>query len=178
MPRGQTDCLHEPFGLARAVSALWLAGGVVASAANAVEPAANGIPLPTDYKTWQVLAVSHRIDKTSLRAILGNDIAIRAARKGGLHPWPAGTVLAKVVWKEKTHDKWPAAIVPGELVHVEVMVKDAQRFAATGGWGFARWQGTSLTPYGKDPAFAQECFNCHTGVKEVDYVFTVPAVMP
>jgi len=28
-------------------------------------------------------------------------------------------------------------------------------FMVTGGWGFARWVGMDLQPYGKDPSFVQ-----------------------
>jgi len=58
------------------------------------------------------------------------------------------------------------------------MVKDSARYAATGGWGFARWLGMEQKPYGKDETFVQECFGCHTPVKDNDYVFTAPAAMP
>jgi len=33
-------------------------------------------------------------------------------------------------------------------------------------------------PYGKDASFVQECFGCHTPVKDNDYVFTRPAPIP
>jgi hypothetical protein len=57
-------------------------------------------------------------------------------------------------------------------------VKDSAKYAATGGWGFARWVGETLTPYGKDAGFAQECFSCHGAARETDWVFTVPAKLP
>ena len=36
------------------------------------------------------------------------------------------------------------------------MFKDRARYADTKGWGFARWRGPELNPYGKDAGFAAE----------------------
>lgn len=166
----------------RAYAVLVAAGlGLVAASAGAtdnVAPAPNGIALPAGYKDWRVIAPSYRTDNKTLRTILGNDIAINAARNGKTNPWPDGSVLAKLVWKEKTHAAWPTAIVPDAFVHAEFMVKDSKKYAATGGWGFARWLGTDQKPYGKDATFVQECFACHTPVKGNDWVFTHPVMLP
>ena len=55
---------------------------------------------------------------------------------------------------------------------VGVMVKDRQRYAKTGGWGFASFDGDSrtdtLSAEGKNT-----CFQCHVPRKDRDYVFTV-----
>ncbi len=147
------------------------------AAAN-VAPAPNGIELPADYQEWQVLAVSHRKDNDSLRVILGNDVAMSAARDGNINPWPRGTVLAKMVWKDTDSEDWPDATVPGEFVHAEFMFKDADAYPQTGGWGFARWLGTEQKPFGDDASFAQQCWDCHEPVDESDYVYTRPALMP
>lgn len=146
--------------------------------APAVAPAPNGLTLPSGYQDWRLIAVSHRTDNQTLRAILGNDVAIAAARAGETKPWPEGSILAKLVWKDQNHAAWEAATVPGQFVHAEFMFKDSAKYADTGGWGFARWLGAAQTPYGKDDSFAQECFGCHTPVKASDYVFTEPAFIP
>lgn len=150
----------------------------VAFAAPPVDPAPNGITLPAGYKDWRMISSSHRTDNNTLRVILGNDIAVAAARDGHIHPWPDGAILGKLVWKDETHKNWPTATIPGAFVHAEFMVKDSTKYAKTGGWGFARWLGTEQKPYGKDAAFVQECFGCHTPVKDQDYVYTHPAVLP
>ena len=83
-----------------------------------------------------------------------------------------GTVMAKVAWTVRKNPAFPVALEPDRFVQVEFMIKDAKKYAATGGWGFARFLGPELKPYGKDAGFVQECFGCHTPVKENDYVFT------
>lgn len=150
----------------------------ISNFAVAVEPTLNGIEFPKDYKNWQLISSSHREDNQSLRVIVGNEVAVKAARENKTNPWPEGTILGKIVWKETRHKNWEKAIVPGEFVHVEFMLKDSQKYAPTGGWGFARWKGTDLKPYGQDANFVQECFGCHTPVKETDYVFTHPSILP
>lgn len=165
-----------------AVSVILALGLVVSAAvtwsAGPVAPAPNGIKFPQGFQNWRVIAVSHRTDNNSLRAILGNDVAIEAARAGKTRPWPDGTIFAKVMWNDRTHERWPAATVPGDFAQVEFMIKGSTQYAATGGWGFARWRGLELTPYGKDAAFVQECFGCHTPMKDNDYVFTKPVTLP
>lgn len=142
------------------------------------EPAPNGISIPQGYINWTVIASSYRSDNNTLRVILGNDAAIKAAEKDETNPWPDGSVIAKIVWKAKKHEEWESAIVPGEFVHSEFMIKDSKKYSDTGGWGFARWTGMKQQPYGKDASFVQECFGCHTPVKDNDYVFTRPAQLP
>ncbi|RMD62034.1 MAG: cytochrome P460 [Alphaproteobacteria bacterium] len=165
----------------------WAAGvalvlGTVAvtafAASDAPPPAPNGIVMPEGYKDWRVIALSHRTDNNTLRVILGNDVAIAAAREGRTNPWPDGTTFAKLVWKDRTDDNWEAATVPGRFVHAEFMIKDAKKYAATKGWGFARWLGMAQKPYGEDADFAQECVACHTPVATRDYVFTTPIQLP
>ena len=138
----------------------------------------NGITIPANYKNWRILAPSYRSDNKTIRVILGNSVAIQASRSGTVVPWPEGSILAKIVWKDLSHDKWPSAVIPGKFVHVEFMIKDSKKYSSTGGWGFARWKGLELQPYGDDADFVNECFGCHTPVKDNDYVFTRPAEMP
>lgn len=151
----------------------------VPAAAQTPAPTANGIELPPGYRDWRVIAVSHRTDSNTLRAIVGNDVALAAARAGRTNPWPEGAVVGKFVWGDAQHGSWPAATVPGGVRHIEFMIKDSARFARTGGWGYARWVGEARQPYGKDAAGAeQECFACHSSVKGADFVFTRPARVP
>ncbi len=142
----------------------------------AAPPSSNGIPLPGNYKFWRLIGVSHRDDNTSLRAIVGNTTAMTAIHQGRTDPWPDGTILGKLVWKDSKHPLWDAAIVPGKLSHIEFMVKDSSKFARTGGWGFARWVGMELKPL--DNEGGKPCFECHKAASKNDYVFTRPAALP
>jgi hypothetical protein len=141
-------------------------------------PAANGIEKPKFYKNWQVLGVSHRTDKESLRLILANPIAYQAAAEGKNNPWPDGSMISKIGWKDSTHPNFAAATVPGELTHVEFMIRDSKKYAATNGWGYARWLGLEQKPYGDNPEFAHECATCHLQAKDSGYVFTRKITLP
>jgi len=143
-----------------------------------VATTANDISFPAGLKNWRVIGTSYRKDNNTQRVILGNSIAIKAARSGQIKPWPQGTILAKLVWKNSQHPQWDDAIVPGEFVHSEIMIKDAKKFASTKGWGFARWLGKKQQAYGETASFAEECLSCHTRAKSTNYVFTIPATIP
>lgn len=143
-----------------------------------IENAPNGIEFPEDYRNWQVVSSSFRKDHNSLRVILGNEIAIKAINENKTNPWPDGSILGKVVWNQRSDENWEAAIVPSTFIHAEFMFKDSEQYKNTNGWGWARWVGQELTPFGKDANFSQSCIECHTPVKERDYVFTTPSIFP
>lgn len=152
-----------------------VSAAVTISAADQRPQPSNGIAYPSDWQNWATIAVSHRTDNQTLRLILGNETAINAARSGQINPWPDGAIMAKVVWKEMAMEHWQSAAVPGDLVHVEFMLKDAKKYADTYGWGWARWLGMKQEPFNNGP---QGCISCHTPVKERDWVFTDPAIFP
>lgn len=133
--------------------------------------APNGIALYPGYLSWKAVAPSYREDKGHIRIVTGNEIAV-AALRAGVKPLPDGSVLAKVAWKAEKHPSFPVATEPGAFVQVEFMVKDAKKYKDTGGWGFARFVGSGLKPYGNDAGFVSECFGCHLPVANNDYLFT------
>ncbi|MCK5926416.1 MAG: cytochrome P460 family protein [Methylococcales bacterium] len=147
-------------------------GSLSFSANTFAEPSS---PKLNEYVDWRVLSVSHRNDKNTLRAILGNDIAIKASRENKTKPWPEGSIIAKVVWKERTHPNWGAAIVPAEFSAAEAMIKDSKKYASTGGWGYGHWVNGKLEMHPE--AKAKTCYGCHKPMKDNDYVYTFSAPM-
>lgn len=154
------------------------AAGALGETAAVIAPAPNGIAQPVGFLKWPVLSTSVRSDNNTMRVILGNEVAMAAAAAGKTNPWPDGSILGKLVWKQAPLAEWPGATVPGEFLVAEFMLKDTSKFGATGGWGFARWLGLAQEPYGADATFVKECFNCHLPVAGRDYVFTIPASVP
>jgi hypothetical protein len=131
------------------------------------------------YDAWQVIAPSQ--PDGGIKAILGNPLMIKAYNDGfpaNGQKVPDGAVMAKVQWSTKSNPLLPGASnVPDTLKKVQFMVKDAGRFPDTDGWGYAdfTYDATSdrFTPMGNGPAFAKAaCHQCHTRVKELDFVFT------
>jgi hypothetical protein len=150
-------------------AAVLLVAGSIDASDRPVAP--NGISIYPDYMTWKVVAPSYREDKGHIRIITGNETAV-AALQAGKKPLPDGSVLAKVSWKADKHPSFPVATVPGGFAQVEFMVKDSSKYKETGGWGFARFVGHELKPYGTDPGFVGECFGCHIPVAGNDYLYT------
>jgi Haem-binding domain/Cytochrome P460 len=147
----------------------WIREG---SAVRTVAPAPNGIEFQPDYKNWKAISSTERFDNPTMRVILGNDTAVRAIAENHINPWPDGTKFAKVAWF--TRNDGQGEVHTGAFFQVEFMIRDSHKYAATKGWGWARWRGADLTPYGKDAGFSEECVGCHTPVRDANYVFTMP----
>lgn len=156
-------------------STLFLMLSINGYAAETVPAASHGVAYPEGWQNWATVAVSHRTDNNTIRTILGNDVAIKAARSGNIKPWPDGAILGKVVWKDTQLEDWAAATAPGKFVHAEFMFKDSKKYAESYGWGWARWVGLDQKPF---ETGMQVCISCHTPVKNRDWVFTDPASLP
>jgi len=153
------------------------AGNSPRSSTDTVKPSPNGIAFMPDYRNWQALSSTERFDNGTMRVILGNDVAVRAAKAGQTHPWPDGTRFAKVAWDQVIDTT--GSVHTGAFKQVEFMIRDSRKYASTDGWGWARWvKGLQLVPYGKDALFTTECMNCHEPMKKNDLVFTSPVRRP
>jgi hypothetical protein len=119
-----------------------------------------------------LIGTTDRGDNNTFRFILGNEVAVRAARSGNISPWPDGSRFAKVAWQQELGPD--GLLHPGKFIQVELMVKDAKRYKDTEGWGWGRWRGLDLKPYGKNAAFVNECTACHRPLQRNDYVYTLP----
>jgi Haem-binding domain/Cytochrome P460 len=147
----------------------WIHAG---AAPLTVVPAPNGIPYIPGYKDWKVLSTTNRFDNKTLRVIFGNDVAMKAIADRHTNPWPDGTIFAKTAWFQQPDQN--GDIKTGAFFQVEFMIKDAHKYASTEGWGFARWRGADLKPYGKSADFTNECTGCHAPVRHNDYVYSFP----
>jgi hypothetical protein len=133
--------------------------------------------IPSGYRDWKVVSVAHEAgDLNDIRAILGNDIAIKAYREAKL-PFSEGAIVGRIAWNYVASEENNKAFgreqsfvagAPTDF-YLQFMVKDSQRYAATGGWGYA-----SFNKDGKptDEALMKTCFPCHQAVKDRDFVFT------
>jgi hypothetical protein len=137
-----------------------------------VRPAPNGIAFIPEYRNWKVISTTNRFDNKTLRVIFGNDIAIKAIAEHRTNPWPDGTTFAKAAWQQSVDDNGDTK--SGAFIQVEFMIKDAHKYAATEGWGWGRWIGGSLRPFGANATFTDECTACHAPMRHNDHVFTFP----
>lgn len=136
-----------------------------------IAAAPNGISYVPDYRNWNAISTTDRFDNGTMRIIFANKIAVEAIKNHQINPWPNGSILAKAAWKQELGKDGIART--GEFVQVEFMMKDAEKYKNTQGWGWARWKGENLKPYGV-PGFEQECVSCHRPVRDNDNVFTPP----
>jgi len=141
-------------------------------ALSTVQPEFSGFAFSPDFETWKILSTTDRGDNYTFRFILGNDVAIKAVQSGNITPWPDGARIAKIAWQQQTG---PDGLVhTGKFIQVELMLKDARNDKDREGWGWGRWRGSDLKPYGKDAHFVTECTTCHLPVHGNDYVYTLP----
>ena len=135
--------------------------------------------LPAAYRNWRLISVAREEgDLDDIRAILGNDAAIKAYRDG-TRPFPDGTIIARLAGSydsseenNKTFGRRQSFVAERPKNGVQFMVKDSKKYASTGGWKYAHFDdGKPLT----DAAMIQSCFDCHQAVKdkERDFVFTL-----
>jgi hypothetical protein len=160
-----------------------LGGGVASTApGDAAAEAAAAIAagkLPPGYRDWRLISVAREEgDLDDIRAILGNDIAIKAYREG-TRPFPDGSIIARLAWSyvpseenNKAFGRAQSFVAGSPKNGVQFMVKDSARYASTGGWGYAQFSDDEpLT----DRAMLQSCFTCHQAIEARDFVFTLYA---
>jgi hypothetical protein len=91
-----------------------------------------GTKIPAGYRDWKLISVAHEEGTLNdIRAVLGNDVAIKAYREGKL-PFPEGAIIARIAWdyvpseeNNKTFGR-PQSFVAGVPKNgVQFMVKDS-----------------------------------------------------
>jgi hypothetical protein len=131
--------------------------------------------IPPGYRDWRLISVAREEGELDdIRAILGNDLAIKTYREGKL-PFPEGTIIARIAWSydaseenNKTFGRAQSFVAGHPKNGVQFMVKDSDRYAATGGWGYAHFNDAKTA----ETAVLTTCFPCHQAIKDRDYIFT------
>ena len=133
--------------------------------------------IPPGYRDWKLISVAREEGQLNdIRAILGNDIAIKAYRDGKL-PFPDGAIIARIAWSHDVSEEnnkvfgRDQSFVPGDAPpwYLQFMVKDSKKYAATGGWGYAQFDKDGKAAPESD---MKKCFPCHQAIKDRDFVFT------
>lgn len=131
--------------------------------------------IPPGYRDWRFISVAREEGTLDdIRAILGNDIAVKAYREGTL-PFPEGAIIARIAWSydaseenNKTFGKAQSFVAGRPKNGVQFMVKDSKKYASTGGWGYAHFNDGVPAP----EAFMQSCYPCHQKIESRDFIFT------
>lgn len=131
--------------------------------------------IPPGYRDWRLISVAREAGSLDdVRAILGNDIAIKAYRANQL-PFPDGAIIARLAWSfdssaenNKAFGREQSFVAGAAKNGIQFMVKDSKRYAATGGWGFGHFDADKPA----DEALMKTCLPCHQAVADRDLVFT------
>jgi len=127
------------------------------------------------YEDWPV-ASSARQDEI-LKVIVANPKMIKAYKAGipgNGQPFPEGSMIVKLQWKQKKSTEAQFAVdVPDVFTQAFIMEKDSKRFPKTGGWGYAVFNYDAVSgKFTADAKSLSDCGNaCHTAVKAKDYIF-------
>src|SRR5262249_51795341 len=141
------------------------------------------------YEQWQVVGPSFTEAAGVIRVIVANPTMIKAYEDGipgNGKPFPDGSKVVKLEWKPKKittppfSEKTPDTVA-GDLVEVELIVKDGKRFGDIQGGGFAMFDydarsGTftpATTASHPTQGHDAKCGTaCHTLAASKDYIFT------
>ncbi|MBL6080474.1 cytochrome P460 family protein [Belnapia sp. T18] len=162
--------------IAMAVICVLALAPAVAGSADDDASAVFGVRLPAGYRDWQLISVAHEAGSLNdIRAILGNDVAVRAFRDG-TRPFPDGAIIARLAWQYVPSAENNAvfgqaqSFVAGATTNVQFSVKDSQRYARTGGWGYGQFEDGKPN---RSEALLNTCAPCHARApKADDFVFT------
>ena len=133
--------------------------------------------IPSGYRDWKVVSVAHEAGSLNdIRAVLANDIAIKAYREGK-QSFPEGAIVGRIAWayvpSEENNKLFgqDQSFVAGSptSTYLQFMVKDSKKYAATGGWGYSSFD-QDLKPTDEDTM--KKCFPCHQAIKDRDFIFT------
>lgn len=152
-----------------ALAALLTLTWVVNMLARPDEPTAY----PAGYRKW-VHVKSALVDPKSpaagryggLHHIYANEKAMEGYRSG---QFPDGSVIVFDLLETRES---AGTTTEGPRRFIDVMTKDGQRYAATGGWGFDEFTGDSQSDQALTAQAKTECYGCHTRQKSHDFVFS------
>ena len=134
----------------------------------------NGnIPYPDGYRNWTHVKTA-LIQKGNpafehwggFHHIYGNAKAIEGYKTGKFED---GSILVFDVLDASSRD---SMITEGKRKLIDVMVKDAQAYKNTGGWGYEEFAGDSKTERRIGSLSITACYNCHAHQKINDNVFS------
>jgi len=141
--------------------------------ATSAKDNSSKVPYPENYRAWThiktlILLPGHPLynDFGGIHHVYANEKALKTLRSGG-NVFPDGSVLVFDLMEAPQKDN---AISEGQRKVLAVMWKDSKKYQTTGGWGFEAFRGDTRERIVKDPV--KECYNCHTGQKHHDFVFS------
>jgi hypothetical protein len=146
---------------------------LLALATQAVAADAPPVAYPEGYRQWthvksMVIQPGHALYDAfgGIHHLYANPKA-EAGYKSG--KFADGAVIVFDLLEAKAAEN---TVQEGARKVVGVMLKDAAKYKATGGWGFEGFKGDSKTERAVAKNAATACYQCHTSQKDKDFVFS------
>jgi len=125
-------------------------------------PVAQAVPYPDGFRRWAhvktgavTAANTHFSVIGGFHHIYANPAALAGYASGR---FADGSVL---VFDRLAIEENAGTLNEGQRIVVDVMVKDAAKWPATGGWGFEEFAGSSATQRNVGANAKATCFDCH-----------------
>ncbi|HKF49875.1 MAG TPA: cytochrome P460 family protein [Terracidiphilus sp.] len=156
--------------LAVALAVLPVAAAVGLRGADASQPQ---VPFPSGYREWVHVK----------SAVIGPEFPAYATEGGIHHIYANRTALAGfstgtfndgsiLVYDLLSLSEKNGIGTEGPRRRIDIMVKDSKRYAASGGWGFARFMADDRDHDVLTFDAAQSCYQCHQSRKAQGFVFS------
>ena len=150
-----------------------LAAGLAACAASGTLASDEPVPRPSDWRAWthvksMVIEETHPLFDSfgGIHHVYANELAL-AGLQEGRGEYEDGAIFVFDLLEAASVE---GAISEGSRKSLAVMHRSADRFATTGGWGFAAFAGDTGEDQVTDAA--QQCFACHSSQVGRGYVFS------
>lgn len=124
-------------------------------------------------KDWHLVTIRFRKDSLELRLTYANELAKKTMTANSIH-YPDGAAFAKTAFGTGVDEQFISSVVPQKVRRYQIMVKDRNKYATTGGWGYALFDPSGKTFPEEPVATAQSCYACHALVKDRGDVFSRP----
>ena len=131
------------------------------------------VPYPAGYRDWHhvksmVIDEGHPLFGAfgGIHHLYANPNAMQGYKTG---MFPDGAVIVFDLLEAGRKD---SAVSEGPRKVLGVMHKDANKYAATGGWGFEGFAGGDQNKRAVGANAASACFACHAPQQDHDYVFS------
>jgi len=161
--------ITEPRGATASLIASLAAIAIVTAAE------APAVPYPDGFRSWMVVkslvvGTAHQsfANRGGLHHYYANDKAVAGYRTG---TFPDGAIVVdEAVFTKEGEGLATGLLLEGERRFLDVMVKDAERFKSTGGWGYEHFDRDDQTGRLTD-AERVTCGTCHAKAP-ADHVFS------
>ena len=131
------------------------------------------VPYPSGYRDWRhvksmVINPGHGLYEAfgGIHHLYANKAALQGYKTG---KWPDGAVIVFDLLETNAADN---TVTEGTRKVVGVMHRDAQKYAATGGWGYEGFKADSTSDRAVGGNALSACHQCHIAQKDAGFVFS------